>query len=185
MPEYICHILLYNLLLLYIYSFRIIWVSFATLSPFSCFFISHSNASLVYWKCIKVSIWILLLYGIRTHVKLNVPWVTGPGLGTSINLNFLFALLAVFEQRMWKSTGSPGPLCSHTQYQPQHEISNNVVCATSKASDQPAHMHSLIRAFACRFNILWVLSYCLDRIWSFGCTGSPESTLVKIPNCWK
>ena len=32
--------------------------------------------------------------------------------------------------------------------EPQHEISNNVVCATSKASDQPAHMRSLIRAFA-------------------------------------
>ena len=26
----------------------------------------------------------------------------------------------------------------------RHEISNNVVCATSKASDQPAHMGSLI-----------------------------------------
>ena len=29
-----------------------------------------------------------------------------------------------------------------------------VVCATSKASDQLAHMHSLIRAFASRLNIL-------------------------------
>ena len=36
----------------------------------------------------------------------------------------------------------------------RHEISNNVVCATSKASDQPAHMGSLIRAFASRLNIL-------------------------------
>ena len=35
----------------------------------------------------------------------------------------------------------------------RHEISHNVVCATSKASDQPVHMHSLIRAFACRLNI--------------------------------
>ena len=39
-------------------------------------------------------------------------------------------------------------------YEPRHEISNNVVCATSKASDQPAHMRSLIRAFAIRMNIL-------------------------------
>ena len=31
--------------------------------------------------------------------------------------------------------------------EPWHEISNNVVCATCKASDQPARMHSLIRAF--------------------------------------
>ena len=32
--------------------------------------------------------------------------------------------------------------------EPVHEISNNVVCAASKASDQPAHTRSLIRAFA-------------------------------------
>ena len=37
--------------------------------------------------------------------------------------------------------------------EPQHEISSNVVCATSKASDQPAHTRSLIRAFARRLNI--------------------------------
>ena len=35
-----------------------------------------------------------------------------------------------------------------------HEISNNVVYATSKASDQPAHTRSQIRVFACRLNIL-------------------------------
>ena len=39
-------------------------------------------------------------------------------------------------------------------YEPRHEISNNVVCATSKASDQPAHTRSLIRAFASRLSIL-------------------------------
>ena len=38
--------------------------------------------------------------------------------------------------------------------EPEHEISNNVVCAISKGSDQPAHMRSLIRAFASRLNIL-------------------------------
>ena len=38
--------------------------------------------------------------------------------------------------------------------EPRHEISNNAVCATSKASDQPAHTRSLIRAFASRLNIL-------------------------------
>ena len=43
--------------------------------------------------------------------------------------------------------------------EPVHEISNNVVCATSKASDQPAHTPSLIRAFASRLNILGVFSY--------------------------
>ena len=39
-------------------------------------------------------------------------------------------------------------------FEPQHEISNKVVCATSKGSDQPAHTHSLIKAFASRLNIL-------------------------------
>ena len=34
-----------------------------------------------------------------------------------------------------------------------HEISNNVVYITSKASDQPAHTRSLIRTFASRLNI--------------------------------
>ena len=38
--------------------------------------------------------------------------------------------------------------------EPQHEISNNVVCATSKGSDQPAYMRSLIRAFASQLHIL-------------------------------
>ena len=42
----------------------------------------------------------------------------------------------------------------HLRYKPVHEISNNLVCATSKASDQPAHTRSLIRAFASRMNIL-------------------------------
>ena len=36
--------------------------------------------------------------------------------------------------------------------EPRHEISNNVVCAISKGSDQPAHTRSLIRAFASRWN---------------------------------
>ena len=48
--------------------------------------------------------------------------------------------------------------------EPVHEISNNVVCATSKASDQPAHTRSLIRAFASRLSIPWLLSYWLNTI---------------------
>ena len=35
-----------------------------------------------------------------------------------------------------------------------HEISNNVVCATCKVSDQPAHTGRLIRAFDSRLSIL-------------------------------
>ena len=43
---------------------------------------------------------------------------------------------------------------SKVQNEPRHEIPNNVVCATSRASDQPAHTRSLIRVFASRLNIL-------------------------------
>ena len=41
-----------------------------------------------------------------------------------------------------------------TKFEPRHEISNNVVCATSKGSDQPVHTRSLIRALISRLNIL-------------------------------
>ena len=41
----------------------------------------------------------------------------------------------------------------------RHRISNNVLYATSKGSDQPAHMSRLVWAFASRLNILWRLSY--------------------------
>ena len=37
--------------------------------------------------------------------------------------------------------------------EPRKEISNNVVFATSKGSDQPAHTRSLIRAFTSRLDI--------------------------------
>ena len=50
--------------------------------------------------------------------------------------------------------------------EPVHEISNNVVCATSKAPDQPAHTRSLIGAFASRLSIIWLISYWLNTIWS-------------------
>ena len=46
------------------------------------------------------------------------------------------------------------PVVNEISFEPVHEISSNVVYATSKASDQSAHTHSLIRAFACRSNIL-------------------------------
>ena len=38
--------------------------------------------------------------------------------------------------------------------EPVHEIANNMVCVTSKVSDQPAHTRSLIRAFASRLSNL-------------------------------
>ena len=67
--------------------------------------------------------------------------------------------------------------------EPVHEISNNVVCATSKASDQPAHTRSLIRAFASRLSMLLTEHHCEFLSLKGGCRGSSESTLVKMSNC--
>ena len=80
-----------------------------------------------------------------------------------------------------------------SKYEPLHEISNNVVYTTSKGSDQPGSLRisrSLIRAFACRLNILWLLSYRRNIILEFlsfnwGYSGLSESTLVKMSHCWK
>ena len=60
-----------------------------------------------------------------------------------------------------------------------------MVCAVSKASDQSVHMRRLIRATTNCLNILCVLSY-LEFLSLKGVyTGSSESTLVKMPHCWK
>ena len=62
--------------------------------------------------------------------------------------NFSILLFTRFQDLMLKV------VIFHKEYEQRHEISNNVVCATNKASDQPAHMRSLIRAIASRLNIL-------------------------------
>ena len=67
----------------------------------------------------------------------------------------------------------------------RHEISNNVVCATGKGSDQPAHTRRLIRAFASRFNILLTEQQLEFISLNGGCTGSSESIHVKMSHCWK
>ena len=62
------------------------------------------------------------------------------------------------------------------------------LCPTSKASDQPAHMRSLIRAFASLLNILWLLlsvQHLGFLSLKGGCTGLSEATLVKMSHCWK
>ena len=53
-----------------------------------------------------------------------------------------------------KSIQRPFLITALKTYEPPHEISNNVICATSKASDQPAGTSSLIWTFASRLNIL-------------------------------
>ena len=60
-----------------------------------------------------------------------------------------------------------------------------MVCATRKGSDQPAHMRSLVRAVASPIFKLLTEHHLEFLSLKGGCTGSSESTLVKIPHCWK
>ena len=84
------------------------------------------------------------------------------------------------------------PLHQHEKlmetFEPGHEIFNNVVFATSKASDQPAHTRSLTRAFASRLtkSVKLLTEHHLEFLsLKVGCTSSSESTLVNMPHCWK
>ena len=65
-----------------------------------------------------------------------------------------------------------------------------MVCATSKASEQPAHTPSVIRAFASRLNILKSVKLLTEHHLEFlslkgGCTGytCQNATLLEIAYC--
>ena len=66
-------------------------------------------------------------------------------------------------------------------YELRHEISNNVVCATSKTSGQ-----SLCLSLEYYTTVKLPNEHHLELpSLKGGCTGSSESTLVKMPHCWK
>ena len=74
-------------------------------------------------------------------------------------------------------------------HEPQHEISNNVVCATSKASDHPAHTQSdqsLCLSLEYSMSVKLLNEHYLEFLsLKGGCIGSSESIDVKMPHCWK
>ena len=77
-----------------------------------------------------------------------------------------------------------------TKYEPQHEISNNLVCATSKGLDQPAHYvqsdQSLSKLLEYSMTVKLLTEHYLEFLsLTGGCTGSYEPTLVKVQHCWK
>ena len=73
--------------------------------------------------------------------------------------------------------------------EPVHEISNNVVCATNKGSDQSAHTgsdQSLCLSLEYSISVRLLTEHLLEVLsLKGGCTSWSESTLVKIPHCWK
>ena len=98
------------------------------------------------------------------------------------------------ERVCGRESGPPGKLQMAIGFlinnKPVHEISNNVVCATSKASDQPAHTRSLIRAFSSRVEYSMIDKRLTGHHLEFlslkrCCRGESKSTLVKMSNCWK
>ena len=66
-------------------------------------------------------------------------------------------------------------------HEPRLEISNNVTCATSKASDQ-SHCQSLEYSMSVKLLAEHHLEFLSLK---GGPTGSSEYTLVKMPHCWK
>ena len=82
----------------------------------------------------------------------------------------------------------PSSLSSPKQantFEPRHAIFNNVVWPTSKASDQPAHMRSLM-SLEYSMSAKPLTEHNLEFLsLEGGCTGLSESTLVKMPQYWK
>ena len=68
-----------------------------------------------------------------------IPYLRGVWSGSG-----LFVRTLKIKIKLWLTT-------QNSKNEPLHENSNNVVCLTSKGSDQPAHMRSLTRAYAGRF----------------------------------
>ena len=82
----------------------------------------------------------------------------------AIDWNQMTIMCTASGERTWMNQYPLSGDMLAKQIEPWHEISNNVVCATSKGPDQPAHTRSLIRAFASRLIMLWLLGYWTNTI---------------------
>ena len=73
------------------------------------------------------------------------------------------------------------------EFEQQHEISNNVVCATSKGSDQPVQSdQSQCKSFEYFMTVKLLMEQHFEFLSIKGvCTGLSESTPVKMTHCWK
>ena len=69
-------------------------------------------------------------------------------------------------------------------FEQQHEISNNVVCAISKASDQSDQ--SQCQSLEYSMSVKLLTEHHLEFLSLIGgCTGSFEYIHIKMPHCWK
>ena len=79
----------------------------------------------------------------RLRYRTEISHVYSRNIYVSENINILIST----RYRIWAQNLMAGHIYSH-------EFSNNVIYATSKGSDQPGDIRSLIRAFASHLNIL-------------------------------
>ena len=97
-----------------------------------------------------------------------------------------------YESRVWSF---PSSTFSYVLYgerkrkEPPHDKTNKMACAPSEDSDQPGHPPSLIRVFAVRMKIAWVLSYPLSaqrRLWSVWANVQADLSLcwAHMSFCW-
>ena len=133
---------------------------------FYCIIFLHvllENSFNIYTKCPSNG----TLSNTKTHMRDATEWINSIGYaffavkvskGAKIRNRYNQVMRYSATQMIWKC------LWIISLNEPLHEISNNVVCATSRASDQPAHRRSMIRAFASRLNILWIFSHCPNSI---------------------
>ena len=103
---------------------------------------------------VKVTVtrkWNVTIRHFKMHSHTKLP--SKMHLHTKFGIPTLKNVRDVLQTRIIKSRSKVNVTVTRI-IKPVHEISNNVICATSKASDQPAHTHCLIRAFASRLSIL-------------------------------
>ena len=154
------------------FYFVVFWCSLSNL--FSIFFIptvSNSSDTDQHWHFVKLG-------PICFQKLFSVQQVT------TSRESVIVLLQSMVKAHVWCIV--KGMKVDKRLFEPRYEISNNVVCATSKGSDQPAHMCSLIRIYASRLNILVIKLLTIHHLEFLSLTGGlSESTLVKMPHCWK
>ena len=113
---------------------------------------------LKFYKCRKVSQfwelthghWVYILFGLTANGFVSFVW--NPMLWAS-------GYLENQDKTYFKTLPSALSFQDHKKYEPPHDKTNKMACATSEDSDQPGHPPSLIRVFAVHMKKAWVLSY--------------------------
>ena len=138
------------------------------ISSLQCYSVLSTIAQVLRKMSLKIlASWFLMPYLSQTFESYQRVSMYVYITGSEWMLEYTFCHIDENCLKDWSQSGVQSTYSFSWTIEPQHEVSNNVVCATSRTSDLPAHMRSLIRAFACRLNILWVLCYLRNIIWRF------------------